>query len=115
MNITLLKGRLGHDPEIRTLANGMTRARFSLAVDRIAKKGEEKKSDFINCVAFSNTAQNIAKYCTKGKEILIQGHIQTGKYVTESGENRYTTDVIVDRFEFCGKADSKPADEIPFF
>ena len=115
MNIVIIKGRLSRDPEVKTTASGMTVSRFSVAVDRVAKKGEERKADFISCVAFSNTAQTIAKYCTKGKEIALQGHIQTGKYVTESGENRYTTDVIVDRFEFCGKADSKPADEVSFF
>jgi len=115
LNIVIIKGRLSRDPEVKTTASGMTIARFSVAVDRVAKKGEERKADFISCVAFSNTAQTIAKYCQKGREVALQGRIQTGKYVTESGENRYTTDVIVDRFEFCGKADSKPADEVPFF
>ena len=114
MNLFVGKGRISRDPEIKTTASGLMVARFSLAVDRIAKKGEKKTADFIPCVAFGGTAETIGKYCEKGKEILINGHIQTGKYTTESGENRYTTDVIVDRFEFCGKADSKPADEVPF-
>lgn len=102
MNISIIKGRISRDPEIKTAASGLMIARFSLAVDRIAKKGEKKTADFIPCVAFGTTAETIGKYCEKGKAILVSGHIQTGKYTTESGENRYTTDVIVDRFEFCG-------------
>jgi len=115
MNIVIIKGRLSRDPEVKTTASGMTVSRFSVAVDRVAKKGEERKADFISCVAFSNTAQTVAKYLTKGREVALQGRIQTGSYVADDGSKRYTTDVIVDRFEFCGKADSKPADEVPFF
>ena len=119
MNISIIKGRISRDPEIKTAASGLMIARFSLAVDRIAKKGEKKTADFIPCVAFGTTAETIGKYCEKGKEILVNGHIQTGKYTTESGENRYTTDVIVDRFEFCGKAVAKNAtttsqEDLPF-
>lgn len=102
MNFVIIKGRISRDPEIKTTASGLMIARFALAVDRIAKKGQQKTADFIPCVAFDKTAETIGKYCEKGKEILINGQIQTGKYTTESGENRYTTDVIVDRFEFCG-------------
>ena len=117
MNIVIIKGRIARDPEIKTTQSGLMVARFSLAVDRIAKKGEKKTADFISCVAFGVTAETIGKYCEKGKEILINGHIQTGKYTTESGENRYTTDVIVDRFEFCGSkggGKAEQSEEVPF-
>ena len=117
MNITILKGRISRDPEIKTTASGLMVARFALAVDRIVRKGEKKTADFIGCVAFDKTAETIGKYCEKGKEILINGHIQTGKYQTESGENRYTQDVIIDRFEFCGSKNGGKAEvseEVPF-
>ena len=116
MNVVILHGRLGKDPDVRTTSSGMTMARFSLAVDRYVKRGEERKADFISCLAFSSTADVIGKYCQKGKELLIQGHIQTGSYTTDAGEKRYTTDVIVDKVEFCGsRSESKSLpDTIPF-
>ena len=119
MNITILHARLARDPEVRTTQSGMVMARFSIAVDRYAKKGDARTADFINCLAFSSTAETIAKYCTKGKELIVQGHIQTGSYTTDAGEKRYTTDVVVDRMEFCGskgesKQESTLGDSIPF-
>ena len=104
MNKVLIHGRIARDPEVRTTASGTQYARFSVAVDRPTKAGEEKKADFIPCLAWSKTAEFVGKYFPKGKEILCEGRIQTGKYTTESGENRYTTDVVIDRVEFCGSA-----------
>ena len=118
MNVVILHGRLGKDPDVRTTQSGMVMARFSIAVDRYAKKGDARNADFISCLAFSSTAETIAKYCTKGKELIVQGHIQTGSYTTDAGEKRYTTDVVVDRMEFCGKSEAKQestlGDSIPF-
>ena len=117
MNHVTLHGRISRDPEIRTTQSGTQYARLSIAVDRVTKAGEERKADFIPCLAWGKTAEFLGKYFTKGKEILAEGRIQTGKYTTESGENRYTTDVVIDRVEFCGsKGGEKQAvqEEIPF-
>ena len=104
MNAVILKGRLSRDPEVRT--NGeMTVAAFTVAVDR---NNKEKSADFISCKAFDKSAQFIEKYFAKGSEICLQGRIQTGSYTNRDGNKVYTTDVIVDRVEFCGKKEDKP-------
>lgn len=99
MNKVILIGNLTKDPELNFAAgSGTAVARFTVAVAR-TKKGE---SDFINCIAFGKTAETIAQYFFKGSKIAIEGHIQTGSYDAKDGTKRYTTDVIVDRFEFVG-------------
>lgn len=91
-------GRLTKDPEIRfTPGSGTAVLRFSLAITRPFKKEE---TDFINCVAFGKTAETITQYFTKGSPIAITGRIQTGSYEAQDGTKRYTTDVIVENFEF---------------
>ena len=116
MNKVLIHGRVSRDPEVRTTQGGMTVARLSIAVDRYTKAGEDRKADFIPCTAWGNTAQFLAKYFTKGKEILAEGRIQTGSYTDKDGKKIYTTDVVLDRVEFCGsktQADTD-AEPIPF-
>ena len=113
MNKVILHGRCSKDPEVRTTASGTQYARFTVAVDRPTKAGEEKKADFIPCIAWGKTAEFLGKYFPKGKEILCEGRIQTGKYTTDSGENRYTTDVVIDRVEFCGSKGDAKHDEQP--
>ena len=116
MNRVTLHGRIAKDPDVKTLQTGQTVARLTIAVDRYAKAGEERKADFINCVAWGNTAQFLAKYFNKGKEILCEGRIQTGSYTDSEGKKRYTTDVVLDRVEFCGsktQADTD-AEAVPF-
>lgn len=98
MNVAMLSGRLGKDPEL-TFAPGSGTAicKFSIAVDRPMKKGE---TDFINCISFGKTAETIAQHFSKGNGIELVGQIQTGSYTAKDGTKRYTTDVIVNRFEF---------------
>ena len=104
MNHVVLIGRLTKRPEVRYTGNEMAIARFSLAVDRYSK--EDKKADFINIVVFGKQAENCERYLDKGSMVALQGHIQTGSYKTQSGETRYTTDVVADRVQFL----SKPSD-----
>ena len=111
MNLVALVGRLTKDPETRytTGDNQMAVCRFTLAVDRI---GKDKGADFIGCVAFGKTAEVIGKYMSKGRQMAVKGHIQTGSY-EKDGQKRYTTDVIVDRMEFVGsKNDEKPQEQM---
>ncbi len=97
MNTVQLLGRMVKDPDINVTSN-TTVAKFTLAVNRF-KKGE---ADFINCVAFGKTAENIANFFFKGNQIAIKGRIQTGSYDAQDGTKRYTTDVAVESFEFVG-------------
>ena len=98
MNNVFLIGRTTKDPEIRYSQNNLAISRFTLAVDRASK---EKETDFISCIAFDKTAELMEKYVPKGRKVAIQGHIQTGSYEAKDGHKVYTTDVIVERLEFC--------------
>lgn len=104
MNRVILIGRLTRDPELKFLpGNGKAMSKFTLAVNRQFKKDE---ADFINCVAFDKIAETISQYCTKGSSIALTGNIRTGSYQAQDGSKRYTTDVTVESFEFCGSKNS---------
>lgn len=104
MNKVILIGRLTKDPDLNfTAGKGTAVCRFSIAINRIKRKDKEKaEADFINCVAFGKTGETIAQYFTKGKQIAIQGNIRTGSYEGQDGIKRYTTDVVIETFEFVG-------------
>ena len=95
-------GRLTRDPELNFAAGtGTAVARFTLAVTRPFKKDE---TDFINCIAFNKRAEAIAQYLTKGRQLAVTGSIRTGSYDAKDGTKRYTTDIVVDSFEFIGNS-----------
>lgn len=99
MNKTVLIGNLTKDIELKFQAgSGLAIGKFSLAVAR-QKKGE---TDFINCIAFGKTAETMSQYLFKGSKVAIEGHIQTGSYTNKENHKVYTTDVVIDRFEFVG-------------
>ena len=116
MNIVILHGRVVRDPIVTTTANGNSRARFTIAVDRPAKAGEKKQADFINCIAWAKTADFIAQYFPKGKEILAEGRVQTGSYTDQDGSKHYTTDIVINNVEFCGnkEVNEKAAYDVSF-
>lgn len=94
----ILKGNICKDIDLKFVPqSGLAVAKFTMAVSRMKK---DDPSDFLNCVAFGKTAETIANNLGKGNPILINGHIQTGSYDHKDGHKVYTTDVIVDRFEF---------------
>lgn len=108
MNRVDIIGRLTHDPEVR-YTNGtepVAVCRISVAVPRAYKKEHQPEADFINCVAFGKTGENIGKYLTKGRKIAVSGRLQTGSYI-KNDETRYYTEVVVEGFDFC---DSKSGD-----
>lgn len=100
MNSVVLVGRLSKEPELRTSQSGVDICRFSIAVNRRSKQDGQPSADFINCIAFKKTATNIGIYFHKGSRIAVEGHIQTGSYTDRDGKKVYTTDVIVDNFDF---------------
>ena len=103
MNKVILIGRLARDPEMRTPMSGMNVTRFTIAVTRTYQdQNGERGADFINCVAWRKQAENIAKYCTKGTQVAVDGRIQTGSYDAQDGSKRYTTDIICDNVTFLG-------------
>ena len=102
MNNVNLIGRLTADPELKRTQSGTAMVRFSIAVDRAyTKQGEEKQTDFINCIAWDKKAEFICKYFSKGQKIALTGSIRTGSYTDKDGNKRNTVDVWVDNVEFC--------------
>ena len=110
-NVTLI-GRLTKDPDLKTTQSGLSVCRFTVAVDRPYSK--EKQTDFINCLAWRQTADFICKYFTKGQRIALIGSIQTGSY-EKDGSKVYTTEVNVSNVEFCEskKQSGETAEETP--
>lgn len=103
MNKVELLGRLTRDPEIRYSQQSQQQlaiARFSVAVNRRVSSDQQQTADFISCVAFGKAAETIERYFHRGNQIGVVGHIQTGSYVNRDGQKVYTTDVVVDDFDF---------------
>jgi single-strand DNA-binding protein len=100
-NLVVLTGRLTADPELRYTANNTPVTSFSIAVSRRYKAGEEAQADFINIVAWRQTAEFVTKYFQKGSMIGIEGSIQTRRYVDkETGKNRTAFEVIANNVQF---------------
>lgn len=100
MNKFIGTGNLTKAVEIRYTASGLAIANFTLAIRRDTKnKDGEYETDFINCVAYNNTADLISKYLDKGDKLTVEGRIQTGSY-EKDGKKVYTTDIVVDKVEF---------------
>lgn len=104
MNKAILMGRLTSDPEMRQTQSGVSCARFTVAINRRFQKDE---TDFINCVAWRQTADFICKYFAKGNMIAVVGSIQTRTWEGQDGKKNYATEVVADEAYFTGsKAES---------
>lgn len=107
MNIIALIGRLTADPELKYTQSGVAYSKFTIAVDRtFTKKSEEKQTDFLNIVAWRNSAEFLCKYFSKGQRIAVQGSVRTGSYMDTNGIKRYTFEVWADRLEFVEYKDT---------
>ncbi len=105
LNKVILMGRLTRDVELINTPQGTSTCNFTLAVDRnFVKEGEERKTDFINCVAWRQTAEFLSKYFRKGSLLALEGSIQTRSWEDDEKKMRYVTEVIVSQVYF---ADSK--------
>jgi single-strand DNA-binding protein len=104
MNSVSLIGRLVREPELKT--GDMSVCKFTIAIDRPVRAGQEKQADFPRIVCFGKTAENCEKYLSKGKQVAVEGRIQTGSYKDKEGKQVYTTDVIANRVEFLGSKDT---------
>ncbi len=103
MNKVILMGRLTRDVEIRQTPNGVSLARFSLAVNRrFVGKDSQQKADFINCVAWRQTGEFIARYFQKGSMIAVVGNIQSRSWDGQDGKKQYAMEVVVDEAYFTG-------------
>jgi len=101
INRVVLVGRLTKDPELRYTPNGVAVCTFTLAVNRpFTNQQGERDVDFINCVTWRKTAENLANYQKKGNLIGIEGRIQTRSYEGDDGKRRYVTEVIAESVQF---------------
>lgn len=94
LNHITIMGRLTRDPEFRATASGTSVVNFSVAVDRdIPDQSGEKKTDFINCVAWRKTAEFITRYFTKGSMILVSGRLEMRNWQDKEGNKRVSAEV----------------------
>lgn len=108
INSIIIMGRLTADPELRTTQSGLSVTSFTVAVDRrYAKQGEEKQTDFINCVAWRNTAEFVTRYFRKGQMIAVQGSLQMRNYEDSQGNKRTAYEILADSVSFCGSKNEK--------
>ena len=103
LNRVILMGRITQDLELKTTQTGVSVLSFTVAVDRnYARQGEERQTDFIDCVAWRQTAEFISKYFYKGRMIAVEGSLQKRSYDDRNGNKRWVTEVIVDNASFTG-------------
>lgn len=101
LNRVVLTGHLTKDPELKVTQSGLSVVQFVIGVQRqFARKDGEREADFISCVAWRKTAENIVKYFKKGQLIGIDGRVQTRSYDDKNGQRVYVTEVVVDNFAF---------------
>lgn len=101
MNKCVFIGNLSKDVELTTTPNGTSVARFTIAVQRrFTNIDGERVADFINCVAWRGTAENLAKYCKKGDKVSVVGELQNRSYEAQDGTKRHITEIIADEVEF---------------
>ena len=104
MNRIILMGRLTRDPELRRTQSGLAVTSFTLAVDRpySGRNGNERQTDFIDCVAWRQTGEFVQKYFTKGQMCLVEGRLQLRDWNDKDGNKRRSAEVVVDNVEFTG-------------
>lgn len=107
LNIVALMGRLTADPELKRTANDIAVTTFTLAVNRsYVRQGEERQTDFINVVAWRQTAEFVCRYFGKGQLMAVDGSIQTRNYTDRDGNKRTAFEVVANNVHF---AESKGA------
>lgn len=112
LNKVMLIGRLTHDPEVRTTPNGQTVATFSVATSRQWKDAQgatQSQTEFHNIVAWRKLAEVSQQYLNKGKQIYIEGYLQTRSWVGQQDSiKRYRTEVVADNIIFLGSPTGTP-------
>ena len=101
LNVAIIMGRLTRDPELRRTSSGKPVASFTVAVDRdYAPDGQEKETDFIDCVAWNGTAEFVQKYFTKGSMIVVNGRLQLRNWTDKDGNKRKSAEILAGNVYF---------------
>ena len=123
INRVVLVGRMARDPELRRTQSGAAVTNFTLAVNRNFKTEGQPDADFINCVIWNKSAENVERYCSKGSLVGVEGRIQSRQYDAQDGTKRTVVEVVCDSVQFLetkAKAsgnqfmDSIPVGQDPF-
>lgn len=103
INMVALMGRLTYEPELRSTPNGLSVIRFQVACDRnYQKDSQNRQADFIDCVAWRQTAEFISRNFHKGSMIAVEGTLQTSNYTDKDGNKRKQIEVLANNVSFCG-------------
>lgn len=120
MNKAILIGNLANDPESSTTQSGIAKCTFRLGVQRkYANQQGQREADFLPIVCWRQTAENCARYLSKGRKVAVEGTIQTRSYDAQDGTKRYVTEIIAEHVEFLGggnnqqQAPAAPANAAP--
>ncbi len=111
LNRVSLIGNLGKDPEIRYTPSGTAVGNLRIGVTERRKEGEEYKdqTEWVSVVVFGKTAENASKFLQKGRQVFIEGRLQTRSWEDKTGQTRYTTEVIASQLLFLGSAKDSPS------
>lgn len=108
LNTVCLVGRITYAPELKSTPSGVSVIRFQVAVDRTYQaKGQERQTDFVDCVAWRNTAEFIKRNFSKGQMIAVEGSIQTENYTDKNGNQRKSVEVVANNVSFCGSKEAQ--------
>lgn len=113
LNHIVIMGRLTRDPELRRTNSGTAVASFTLAVDRDFGPKDEKETDFIECVAWKNTAEFVSKHFSKGRMAVVAGRLQIRKWNDKDGNKRSTAEVVADNVYFGDSKKETGGDTYP--
>lgn len=102
LNNCVIMGNLVADPEVKKTPNGISYCRFRIACSRDKTPGNEKVTDFFDCIAWRKTGEFVGRYFAKGKPILLQGRMQMNEYTTNDGQKRRNFEIVVNNADFCG-------------
>lgn len=107
LNRVVLMGRLTADPELKKTTSDLSVLSFTVAVERNYSGNKDKQTDFINCVAWRQTAEFISRYFSKGKMIALEGSIQVRNYTDKNDNKRQAVEVLVSQAYFAGDNSQK--------
>lgn len=124
INRIVLVGRMTRDPELRRTQSGAAVTNFTLAVNRNFKTEGQPDADFINCVIWNKSAENVERYCSKGSLVGVEGRLQSRQYDAQDGTKRTVIEVVCDSVQFLETKvresnpqqfmESIPVDQDPF-
>lgn len=114
LNVVAIMGRLVADPELRTTGNGTNVCSFRVACDRnFVQQGQERQADFIDVVAWRQSAEFVTKYFQKGSLVAVEGSLQSRQYQDKNGNKRTAVEVLANQINFAGgkKPGGQPVDD----